>query len=315
MSSAASPDRSPGPSANAPRRGKGRAATTPPQLPTLDAALTERFWELTFDAVPDAIAIIDRQHRILRVNRAMAERLNRPPGECIGQICHICIHGLTEPPDFCPHSRLLREGTEQEEVVVEARLGGTFLVTTSPLRDQAGAILGSVHVARDITERKRMEDQLLALNQELQKTNADLKEAYRWMRDNRDRLKKNYYRETIAFLVDREGRIEGATEAALEWSGRSRFAVTDGTVLELIAEGDRTRVGKALGRAWFGMTLPFRVMAPPTAASAQEFELKLTRITTRGERRLLLELQPPVRSGPEHPQPEEAEKTSDSPIR
>ena len=29
-------------------------------------------WERTFDAVPDLIAILDRQHRIVRVNAAMA---------------------------------------------------------------------------------------------------------------------------------------------------------------------------------------------------------------------------------------------------
>jgi PAS domain S-box-containing protein len=40
------------------------------------------------------------------------------------------------------------------------RLGGDFLVTTSPLLDKEGERIGSVHIARDITERKRMEEAL-----------------------------------------------------------------------------------------------------------------------------------------------------------
>lgn len=39
-------------------------------------------------------------------------------------------------------------------------LGGDFIVSTTPLRNEQGQIVGSVHVARDITERKKAEDLL-----------------------------------------------------------------------------------------------------------------------------------------------------------
>ena len=44
-----------------------------------ELARAKQDWERTFDAVPDLIAIIDPQHRILRANRTMAERLGTPP--------------------------------------------------------------------------------------------------------------------------------------------------------------------------------------------------------------------------------------------
>ena len=117
-------------------------------------------WERTFDTVPDLITIIDNDHRVVRVNRAMTERLKRTSEQCVGHCCHEIVHGTDQPPDYCPHARLLRDGQEHQEEVCEAHLGGDFLVRTSPLRDAQGRMVGSVHVSRDITDRKRAEQAL-----------------------------------------------------------------------------------------------------------------------------------------------------------
>jgi PAS domain S-box-containing protein len=116
-------------------------------------------WQRTFDAVPDLVAILDTQHRIVRVNKAMAERLGRSKNQCVGQTCYACIHGTNEPPSFCPHSQLLRDGQEHTLEIYEECLGGDFVVSVSPLRDSAGRLVGSVHVARDITDRKENESE------------------------------------------------------------------------------------------------------------------------------------------------------------
>ena len=122
-------------------------------------------WERTFDAVPDLIAIIGPEHRIIRVNRALATRLGTTPDQCVGLRCHEAVHGLDHPPEFCPHARLLLDGQEHVEEVCEPRLHGEFLVTTSPLTDADGRLTGSVHVARDITEHKRADAHIVHLNQ------------------------------------------------------------------------------------------------------------------------------------------------------
>ncbi|MHC4708715.1 MAG: PAS domain-containing protein [Planctomycetota bacterium] len=44
-------------------------------------------WERTFTAVPDLIAIIDNDYRIVRVNKAMAERMGVAPDQAVGMIC------------------------------------------------------------------------------------------------------------------------------------------------------------------------------------------------------------------------------------
>jgi PAS domain S-box-containing protein len=124
-------------------------------------------WERTFDAVPDLIALIDVNHRIIRANRAMAARMGSTPEQVVGQPCYEAMHGLSAPADFCPHSKLLASGKEQRAETVEERLHGTFDVSVTPLRDATGHLVGSVHVARDITERKRAEAERVALDQQL----------------------------------------------------------------------------------------------------------------------------------------------------
>jgi PAS domain S-box-containing protein len=117
-------------------------------------------WELTFDNVPDLIAILDDQHRIIRANRAMAQRLGVTPEQCIGKKCYECVHDSNLPPEFCPHAQTLQDGREHVAEVHEERMGGDFLVSTTPLIAEKGQMIGSVHVARDITTRKKMEQAL-----------------------------------------------------------------------------------------------------------------------------------------------------------
>ncbi len=124
-------------------------------------------WERTFDAVPDLIAVLDNKHRIVRANRAMAEQLGVTPQQAIGLSCYKCVHGSSLPPEFCPHVKTLQDGKEHIAEVHEPRLGGDFLVSTTPLRDEQGRMIGSVHVARNITERKQNEEKLRKLNRTL----------------------------------------------------------------------------------------------------------------------------------------------------
>ncbi|WP_440945287.1 PAS domain S-box protein [Methanosarcina sp. T3] len=125
-----------------------------------EAIQAAKNWEYTFDAVPDLIAIIDDKYRVIHVNRAMKAKLGMTSEECAGLTCYRVIHGTSEPPSFCPHRQLLKNGTEHTVEVCEDRLGGYFVVSTSPLHDSEGKLIGSIYVARDINERKKVEERL-----------------------------------------------------------------------------------------------------------------------------------------------------------
>ena len=57
-------------------------------------------WKHTFDAVPDLIAILDTEFRIVRANNSMVASLGMTPKECIGLTCYRIVHGTDEPPFF-----------------------------------------------------------------------------------------------------------------------------------------------------------------------------------------------------------------------
>jgi len=114
-------------------------------------------WERTFDSVPDLIMILGTDRRILRVNRAMAERLGKPPSQCVGLLCYECVHDHSIPMMLCPHQLTLDDEASHAMEMHDERLGGDFLVTTSPIHDQHGNLVSIVHVARDITAQMRAE--------------------------------------------------------------------------------------------------------------------------------------------------------------
>ncbi|MBI5116178.1 PAS domain S-box protein [Candidatus Poribacteria bacterium] len=138
-------------------------------------------WEKTFDTVPDLMAILDQHHRVVRVNKAMANRLGVAPEQCIGLRCHEAVHGSPHPPEFCPHALTCQDGKEHVSEVHEPRLGGDFLVSTTPLCDGHGKLIGSIHVARDITERKQAEDQI---KKSLKEKEVLLKEIHHRVKNN-----------------------------------------------------------------------------------------------------------------------------------
>jgi PAS domain S-box-containing protein len=117
-------------------------------------------WALTFDAIPDAIALIDQEMRLTKVNKAFAQLFGRRPEDILGEPCYQFICRKEGPEENCPHLRTLKDGkTHSGDLHIE-HLGGDYLITASPLFDRNGKVCGSVHIARDITDSKNAEDAL-----------------------------------------------------------------------------------------------------------------------------------------------------------
>ncbi|MFH0822741.1 MAG: sigma 54-interacting transcriptional regulator [Pseudomonadota bacterium] len=135
--------------------------------PDFNSALSQ--WDRTFNALPDPMMVLDSSHTIIFMNTAMARVLNVTHNDAVGRSCYEVIHCTSAPIARCPHSRLLRDGKEHFADVCDLRLGGTFRVSVSPIEDENGEVIGSVHLARDVTPLKKAEEELRLAGWELER--------------------------------------------------------------------------------------------------------------------------------------------------
>lgn len=155
---------------------------------------SEEQWKRTFDAMPDSIAVLDAEHRIVKVNEQMARRLGAQPCQCVGLHCYEVVHGANAPPKFCPHALALGDSTEHAEEVHVERLGGDFLVSVTPLFNEQGEMVGAIHVARDITESKKMEATLRESEERLRLLGNNLPDSalYQYSQDSEGGVRFHY---------------------------------------------------------------------------------------------------------------------------
>lgn len=118
-------------------------------------------WERTFDAIDDMIAILDPDMRIMRTNRAGMEILQISDMETmIGKPCYEIFRGTARPCPECPKDKVIREHKSVTEEIEHLPLDKIFQITLSPIFDENSRFIGLVHVAKDISEKKKMEEQL-----------------------------------------------------------------------------------------------------------------------------------------------------------
>jgi len=120
-----------------------------------------------FASIPDGIGVLDNEYRILRVNPAM-ERWYAHAMPLIGKKCHEVYHGRSEPCEVCPARKTLETGKPSHEVIekidVNGEITGWIDLFTFPLKDvDTGKTIGLIEYVRDITKRKKAEDEIKGL--------------------------------------------------------------------------------------------------------------------------------------------------------
>ena len=128
-------------------------------------------WRTTFDSITDMISIHDKNFKIRRVNKALANAFGKEPKELIGKTCYELFHGTKEPAQSCPHIRSIETKEPSMLELFEPRLGIHLGISTSPVLDENGEAASTVHIAKDITERKLAEKKLRKANKKLQEYN------------------------------------------------------------------------------------------------------------------------------------------------
>lgn len=123
---------------------------------------TEKVWWRIHDLVDNPILIIDKDQKIIDINRAAEEILEKNFDEIEGKHCYELMHESGEPPEKCPFLKMMESSqTEIEEMEVEA-LGKFFLVSCTPVYDEEEILDKVIHICTDITEEKIAKKELKA---------------------------------------------------------------------------------------------------------------------------------------------------------
>ncbi len=117
-------------------------------------------WENIFQAIGNPTLILSPDHTILAANHAALHTIDREVRGVIGEKCYKLFHNLDHPPEGCPLTQLVENDHMQKIETEMDVLGRTFLVSCTPIHNGDGHIKKVIHIATDITERKKTEKAL-----------------------------------------------------------------------------------------------------------------------------------------------------------
>jgi len=159
--------------------------------------LTAEDWQKTFDSIADLIFIQDIDFVIVKANKAFLEALGARPEDVLGRRCYEILHSSDKPWPTCPFDMTKSDEKTHTEEVDDPHIGKPLLVTVSPIFDNGGKLVGSVHIAKDISELKRAEAEFKTVKEEmevtawgLQKTNDAVKLLYKELEEKNRRLQQ-----------------------------------------------------------------------------------------------------------------------------
>lgn len=114
--------------------------------------------EAVITGITDGVMMVDRDLRIVFQNQAHQQM----QGNHEGEVCHRAFHARETPCPGCQVILGYEDGrTHRRETPAEAEGSKIFLeATATPVRDASGKIIGALEIVRDITEQKRIEEEL-----------------------------------------------------------------------------------------------------------------------------------------------------------
>jgi PAS domain S-box-containing protein len=113
-----------------------------------------RHWLEIFDSISDFIVVHDNSNKILRVNKSFADFIGVSPQELIG----FSMRAVSLAPDAeglpCP---FCRAGAESEDEYIHPVLERSYLISTSMIHAAWNEGFQTIHVLKDISDRREAE--------------------------------------------------------------------------------------------------------------------------------------------------------------
>ncbi len=156
-----------------------------------------------------AVEYLDPEMRIIWVNSAVQKSLGLSLQDLKGKYCYKSIQGINAPCPGCKAALTLQTGQSHEGELVTPD-GKTWITRSNGIKGREGRIQGVVHVAMNITERKRAAEKIAAMKQRLADVIDFLPDA--------------------TFAIDNQGKV-------LTWN-RAMEKMTGACAVDMVGKGD-----------------------------------------------------------------------------
>ena len=138
--------------------------------------INRRLLDSVISGTPDAVYVKDAHGRYLLANAAAAGFVGKPREEIIGQDDRSLFPNASAHGVMALDKSIMAAGRMQTIEERVSTLDGkelVFLTTKGPVLDAAGQIVGLFGIAREISDRKRAEDEIRRLNADLERRVAE----------------------------------------------------------------------------------------------------------------------------------------------
>ncbi|HTW32798.1 MAG TPA: ATP-binding protein [Candidatus Sulfotelmatobacter sp.] len=127
---------------------------------------SQRQWINTFDSINDIILAHDDDFRIIKANQVLLEELGKAAADVMGNSCESTLPHSAAEWTGCPYCAM--GGDEEFTEGADPCFGGFSVVSTSSYGEQGSPQKGTIHIVRDITDRRSAEEKYRLLFEQVQ---------------------------------------------------------------------------------------------------------------------------------------------------
>ena len=120
---------------------------------------SHRQWSNTFESIQDVVLLHDSEFHILKANPSLLSRLGKSQSEVVGKLCEAVLPKEEIGWKDCPYCH----GQEDGFYEGPDPFGGFSVASTSTYVDQGTKQKATIHVVRDVTERRAAEQKYRSL--------------------------------------------------------------------------------------------------------------------------------------------------------